>query len=90
MSDQNTNRVNKQELLDRIYALDFAISDLKLFLDTHPCNEEALSLYRKWVEENTSLKETYTAFFGPLMAETYVPGNYWAWIEDPWPWSTPY
>ena len=32
----------KKDLMDQINTVSFAVDDVKLFLDTHPCNEEAL------------------------------------------------
>ena len=39
----NENRSGKQ-LLNRINQVSFAVDDLLLYLDTHPCDERALML----------------------------------------------
>ena len=35
------SRPNRSELLEWINVVSFAVDDVKLFLDTHPCNEDA-------------------------------------------------
>ncbi len=77
----------RRELLEQISAIEFVIADLKLFLDTHPCDADALKLYKDQVQKVKDLREKYVAFYGPLMAECYEPDKTWAWIDDPWPWN---
>ena len=74
--ENNNNSSQREELLEQISALEFVIADLKLFLDTHPCNQEVLKVYREYVQQSKELREKFTAFYGPLMAETYEPENY--------------
>ena len=40
------SRPNRSELLEWINVVSFAVDDVKLFLDTHPCNEDALEYSR--------------------------------------------
>ena len=54
----NENRSGKQ-LLNRINQVSFAVDDLLLYLDTHPCDERALMLCRKMVKERKELLEKY-------------------------------
>ena len=42
MSEQKPCR---RELLEWINTVSFAVDDVKLFLDTHPCNAEALEYF---------------------------------------------
>ena len=42
------NRPCKAELLDWINTVSFVCDDTKLFLDTHPCNAEALEFYEEF------------------------------------------
>ena len=42
------NRPCKAELLDWINTVSFVCDDTKLFLDTHPCNTEALEFYEEF------------------------------------------
>lgn len=77
----------REIMLRKIAANDFAMTDLHLYLDTHP-NSTAIS--RKLDEyriKNDVLKKEFEERFGPLM-QSNENGNRWAWIANPWPWET--
>ncbi|HCR83196.1 spore coat protein CotJB [Muricomes intestini] len=84
-----SNPPSRKELLDHINAVSFAVDDVKLFLDTHPCDEDAMAYFREYSRmRNEALKE-YAARFGPLTVDTavYSCSDKWTWIDDPWPWQ---
>lgn len=39
------NRLSRRELMEWINVVSFAVDDVKLFLDTHPCDAEALEYF---------------------------------------------
>lgn len=83
------NKPCRKELLDWINAISFALNDVNLFLDTHPCDENALAYFHECSRlRNQALKE-YAAYYGPLTIDTAVEScaDYWNWINDPWPWQ---
>ena len=43
----NDNKPCRQELMNRINAASFAVDDVKLFLDTHPCDKDAMEYFEK-------------------------------------------
>ena len=73
----------KEELLQQIRCCDFAINELALYLDTHPTDEKALCLHRKYCREAKDLKDKYQKVYGPLTIN--FPCNKWRWLEEPWP-----
>ncbi len=84
-----TNKPCRKELLEHINAVSFAVDDIKLFLDTHPENQEALSSFYKYSEmRNAALKE-YASYYTPLTIDTAVDSctDRWNWINEPWPWQ---
>ncbi len=83
----DTNNKERDALLEQISAYEFVLDDLKLFLDTHPCNQEILTLYRNYVKKARELTEQFEAFYGPLSACNFEPDNFWCWINNPWPWD---
>lgn len=84
-SNQNIDLEMGKEMLNEIRSLDFAIIDLCLYLDTHPEDEKALCLYRKYCRECKELNDKYQKVYGPLTI--YYPCNKWRWLEEPWPWE---
>ncbi len=79
----------RRDLLNKIYEVSFAVDDVKLYLDTHPWDEEALSYFREYsYMRNEALKE-YAKYYGPLTIDTAVHSDCekWNWINEPWPWQ---
>ena len=79
------NCCEKEELLQQIRCCDFAINELALYLDTHPTDDKALCLHRKYCREVKDLKDKYQKVYGPLTIN--FPCNKWRWLEEPWPWE---
>ncbi|NSW90655.1 MAG: spore coat protein CotJB [Firmicutes bacterium] len=79
--------LNKQALLKKIMALDFMAVDLQLYLDTHPCDRNALMKYNSIVSQARMLRQTYENMYGPLCSYRSVSKYPWQWINDPWPWN---
>ncbi len=76
----------KERMLRRLGALDFAIWELHIFLDTHPNNLRALKTYNDYVDKRTILVEEYEGKFGPLHLGR-EESDKWTWINSPWPWE---
>ena len=86
--NNNVNTVDcelKEEMLTQIMAYDFSINELALYLDTHPEDEKALCLHRKYCKQAKDLKDKYQKVYGPLTIN--YPCNKWRWLEMPWPWE---
>ncbi len=80
--------MNKDKLKHEIMALDFALTDLKLYLNTHPDCVQTIKLYNSIVEKRKVLYDSYQSLYGPLVAETYSGSDAsWDWVDDPWPWQ---
>ena len=75
----------REEMIERIKSLNFAIIELGLYLDTHKDDEKALCLHRKYAKEYRELTDKYQKVYGPLTIN--FPCNKWRWIEEPWPWE---
>ena len=87
MSECECNEFNqtRADMLERIKCLNFAIIELGLYLDTHPDDEKALCLHRKYCKEYRELTDKYQKVYGPLTIQ--FPCNKWRWLEEPWPWE---
>ena len=79
----------RKDLLHWINIVSFAVDDVKLFLDSHPCDQDALEFFEKYQKErNCALKE-YAKYYGPLTIATVNASatDRWNWINEPWPWQ---
>lgn len=79
----------KEKAAKKISAIDFAIHELELFLDSHRENRKAAELlaqYRKWRREAVAEYEQkygdFVTLVGDVKAETP-----WSWTNGPWPWE---
>lgn len=79
----------RKELLHWINAVSFAVDETQLFLDSHPCDQEALAFFEQCQNErNCALKE-YAKLYGPLTIDSLDTSSCenWSWINEPWPWQ---
>ena len=81
----NNTMMAKDEMLMQIRKYQFSIIELALYLDTHPEDERALCLHRKYANILRDLMDKYQRVYGPLSIN--CPCNKWRWLEEPWPWE---
>lgn len=77
----------RTDLLKKVQAADFACYDLLLYLDTHPCCQATLNLYKEKVTEAKALREEYESLYGPLTAAASSKNTPWQWIQNPQVWE---
>ena len=84
-----TKPMNEREaLLWKVQAYEFACVEVGLFLNTHPTDKTALAYFKQYREMKNKLESEFTKRFGPLTA-THMDNDLstWRWIENPWPWE---
>ena len=57
----------------------FAAWEVRLYLNTHPNDANALQLYHQLCQQ--AAKPNYACTFVPFN------GTRWNWLDDPWPWE---
>ncbi len=75
------------EMRERLMGLYFVMTELELFLDTHPENSAAIARYKCAVKEYEELEAMYESKYGPLLARGSDCENEWLWVREPWPWE---
>lgn len=73
--------------MTELQALNFAIQELALYLDTHREDREALDLYRSYQEMYERCREEYKKKHGPLNHMRVSDSECYDWLDDPWPWE---
>ena len=76
----------KDDLLLKIYEVDFAINDLGLYLDLHPEDNNIYEKYIEYVTKYNEYKQIYEDNFGPLEKACNIYSEY-VWLNNPWPWD---
>jgi spore coat protein JB len=76
------------ELLEELQAVDFALVDLTLYLDTHPDDYQAIQQFNQLAQKRKQLKKQFESCYGPLQQYGNSYSNYpWNWNDSPWPWQ---
>ncbi len=79
--------MSQNELKLAVQSYCFAAHDMLLYLDTHPDDKKAFSLYRSLVAKARELKTLYQEKYGPLSAMAAADYDEFKWIDSPWPWE---
>lgn len=82
-------QLSKSQMLQYINEVSFAVNDILLYLDTHPCDHAALAYYEEHVAMRKAALDDYAKYFGPLTVDTadLTHCNAWEWVMQPWPWE---
>lgn len=73
--------------LGEVQALDFALVELAMYLDTHPDDTDAIMLFGQYAKAYEEKKAAYEKAYGPLVKTSAGKGDRWNWIDNPWPWD---
>ena len=76
------------QIKNRIDALEFAQTELMLYLDVHPMDGAARNQWERNAAELESLQYQYTQLTGAVwpMRQNHQGGAS-AWVSSPWPWD---
>lgn len=82
--------MNERTMLkNKIHALDFAIHEIVLFLDTHPRDQKAMQMLREYRRRRREAIANYESKCGSYIktVDDVHPKDYWNWVDSPWPWE---
>lgn len=77
--------MNELKLEIQRYA--FAAHDMQLYLDTHPNDEKAFSIFKSLARKAAELKAEYVNKYGPLTVANAAELDSYMWTDCPWPWE---
>lgn len=77
----------RAELLNQIQSYGFAAYDMLLYLDTHPKDKKAFSMFKQLVEKTNKLRKEYEKEHGPLSPFSAANFDSFTWLDSPWPWE---
>lgn len=77
----------KKALEKDIARLSFSMDELRLFLDTHPKDTQAIEAFKALKTRRRERIEQYQEQFGPLDAYSGGGSEDWNWLQQPWPWE---
>lgn len=92
---------SRHDMLCKISEVSFALNDLNLYLDTHPTDASALTLFQQYHGERKSLMQQFEAEYEPLTIDCvnidhsehvhtdcqYPNQKHFHWVDGPLPWE---
>ena len=83
--------VNQKEksttTLPRLQALNFAVTELGLYLDTHSDDQDATDLFNQYVEQYADALKQYEQVSGSTTQLGAALTGRYEWLDGPWPWD---
>ena len=74
----------REALLKKLSAAQFALWEIHLYLDTHPWDLQMVESHSKARAKYKALLSEYEECFCPLTA---AKANGFEWLKGPWPWE---
>lgn len=73
--------------LHRLQAMNFAVSELGLYLDTHADDQDATDLFNQYVEQYADALRQYEKERGSTTQMGAALTGRYEWLDGPWPWD---
>lgn len=75
-------------LMEELQSTDFVLTELSLYLNTHPFDQEAINQFNSFAHYRKELANHFESKFGPLLQFGHSYSNCpWEWSKTPWPWQ---
>jgi spore coat protein JB len=78
---------HKEQLFRDICIVDFVLVDLTLYLDTHPCDQEAMDYFNHYARIKNQLIREFSMKYFPLTKDLAESNKEWRWGMAPLPWE---
>ena len=77
----------QEGMLKKIQKTSFMLDDLRLYMDTHPEDEEGLKLLTSLLAKRKTLLKDFAENFYPLTFDCMEGGVHYSWTEGKIPWE---
>ena len=77
----------KERLLKDIGIVDFTLTELTLYLDTHPTDCSAMEYFNHYNKIKMQMEKEFAQKFYPLNTRTAESNKEWRWGMAPNPWE---
>lgn len=76
--------MSREQLLRRLSAIQFALWETHVYLDTHAGDPKAMKMRDNYADKYQALVKEFEKQYGPL---TLDGTNSDEWLQNPWPWD---
>lgn len=77
----------KEQMLHDIGIVDFVLTELTLYLDTHTCDRSALDYYNHYAKIKLQMVKEFSRKYFPLTKDLAEGDQEWRWGKAPLPWE---
>ena len=78
----------RERLLRNVQEASFAVDEARLYLDTHPNDENAKRYFDKYNDARHKAMQAYEQSYGALLTDNIdAVKDGWTWVNDPFPWD---
>ena len=78
---------NKEQLLNDIGIVDFVLTELTLYLDTHPQDRNAMEYFNHYNRIKQQMVREFSQKYFPLNTNFAESNKEWRWDMAPLPWE---
>ncbi len=78
---------DKEQMYRDIGIVGFVVTELALYLDTHPADRGALEYFNHYVRLKKQLEREFSQKYFPLTLDMAECNNEWRWGAAPLPWE---
>ena len=79
--------MNRMQMLEWVQMLGFCVTDMQLYLDTHPEDEDAFCYFKEAVDMYEKAMRKFEENYGPLIVTSAAMQGQWTWSDVPLPWE---
>lgn len=83
---KTSSKANSSELLEQLEAVDFALVDMILYLDSHPQDANALTQHDELCEQRKEIRNQLAIANGAVYKYEPTRRLEWPWGQSPWTW----
>lgn len=77
----------REQLLRDIGMADFVVTEMTLYLDTHPRDRRAMEYFNHYNRIKVQMEKEFSQKYFPLNTRFVDCGRTWSWGEAPLPWE---
>lgn len=78
---------DREQLLNDIGIADFVVTELVLYLDTHPHDRSAMEYFNHYNRIKNQMEKEFSQKYFPLNTSMADSGKAWRWGAAPLPWE---
>lgn len=86
--NKDKNRNSRVNLLKNVQEASFMTDEARLYLDTHPNDDDAKKYFDRANDARKKAMQTFEQYYGAILSDNIdAATDGWTWVEQPFPWD---